>query len=302
MEYENQRRSSNIEDVRGMGGGGGGGLGGALPFLLLRSFGLRGLVILGVVLLGINFLAPVGIKNLVFNQLLGGVFGSSASQQQATVGSCASGDPVCDKIAAYLGSTEDVWTGIFQSGQLPDYGHPTTTYTKPVLVLFSGSVDTGCGGASSDSGPFYCPQDQKLYIDPTFYDVLAQRLNSPGDFAQAYVVAHEIGHHVQQLIGATDAGPQGETQNQHSVRVELQADCFAGVWGHTAQANLHVTDQDVAQALNAAHNIGDDTLQNGGGDPRQYTHGTSAQRMRWFKRGFDTGDARQCDTMRAAQL
>jgi predicted metalloprotease len=162
-------------------------------------------------------------------------------------------------------------------------------------VVFSGSVATGgCGNASSDVGPFYCPGDQKLYIDPTFYDVMEQRLKAPGDFAQAYVIAHEVGHHIQNLIGATKLKPSGETQNQVSVRVELQADCLAGVWGHTARASLKIDDVDLKEAVTAAHAIGDDAL--GHSDSSDYTHGSSAQRIRWFRRGFDAGDPRQCDT------
>ena len=168
---------------------------------------------------------------------------------------------------------------------------------QPVDTLFAytTSVSTGgCGDATSDVGPFYCPSDQKLYIDPSFYDVLARRLRAPGDFAQAYVIAHEVGHHVQNLIGAPKQPSRGETSNQTSVRVELQADCFAGVWGRTARATLQITDQDLGEALTAAHAIGDDTL--GHSDERTFTHGSSEQRVRWFRRGFESGDARQCDT------
>jgi predicted metalloprotease len=152
----------------------------------------------------------------------------------------------------------------------------------------------GCGNATSGVGPFYCPADEKLYIDPGFYDVMEQRLRAPGDFAQAYVIAHEVGHHVQNLIGATRLKPTGETSNQRSVRVELQADCLAGVWGHTARTSLEITDEDLGEALTAAHAIGDDTL--GHSDERKFTHGTSEQRKRWFRRGFESGDARRCDT------
>jgi predicted metalloprotease len=143
-------------------------------------------------------------------------------------------------------------------------------------------------------GPFYCPSDSKLYIDPSFYDMMAGRLNAPGDFAQAYVIAHEVGRHVQSLIGATQQQLPGETQNQTSVRVELQADCLAGVWGHLERADLAIDEADLREALNAAHAIGDDQL--GQTSESQFTHGTSAQRMAWFRRGFDSGDARQCDT------
>jgi predicted metalloprotease len=163
------------------------------------------------------------------------------------------------------------------------------------LVVYSDAVATdGCGNATSDVGPFYCAGDKRLYIDPTFYDVMERRLKAPGDFAQAYVIAHEVGHHVQNLIGATRSQPAGETRNQVSVRVELQADCLAGVWGHSAKASLKITDEDLKEAVNAAHSIGDDAL--GASNAKDYTHGTSAQRMRWFRRGFDSGDPRQCDT------
>jgi predicted metalloprotease len=162
-------------------------------------------------------------------------------------------------------------------------------------VVFANSVSTdGCGDATSDVGPFYCPADQKLYIDPSFYDVMEQRLRAPGDFAQAYVIAHEVGHHVQNLIGSTRRQASGESANQTSVRVELQADCLAGVWGRSARTALDITDEDLDEALTAAHAIGDDTL--GHSDERQFTHGSSEQRKRWFRRGFEQGDARQCDT------
>jgi predicted metalloprotease len=160
--------------------------------------------------------------------------------------------------------------------------------------VFANGVSTGCGDATSDVGPFYCPADQKLYIDPSFYSVMERRLRAPGDFAQAYVIAHEVGHHVQNLIGSNRLTSRGETSNQNSVRVELQADCLAGVWGHTARASLQITDDDLDEALTAAHAIGDDTL--GHSDERKFTHGSSEQRKRWFRRGFDSGDARQCDT------
>jgi uncharacterized protein len=300
MRLDNQRRSSNIEDRRGMRGGGGGG-GGGLPLGSMRGLGIRGIVIIGIILLGIQLFAPQSIKDMVFGALTGGGQGAVDSSQVAA-GSCAAGDTACDGVSAVLGSTEDVWTQQFAEGRLPNYGRGGSAYQPPILVLFEGQVATACGTAPSSVGPFYCPGDNKLYIDLSFYDVLASRLNSPGDFAQAYVIAHEVGHHVQNMIGADSAGPQ-EAENQHSVRVELQADCFAGVWGHTAQASLAIDDSDLREATNAAHNIGDDTLQRGSSgmvNPSQFTHGTSEQRMRWFRRGFDSGDARQCDTFQGA--
>jgi predicted metalloprotease len=193
-----------------------------------------------------------------------------------------------------------VWKAQFQEGTLPRYGGAPGVYQDPTLVVFSNSVSTGgCGNATSDVGPFYCPGDHKLYIDPTFYDVMERRLKAPGDFAQAYVIAHEVGHHIQNLIGSTKLNPAGETRNQVSVRVELQADCLAGVWGHTARASLKITDDDLKEAVTAAHAIGDDAL--GNSSESDYTHGSSAQRIRWFRRGFDSGDPRQCDTFAVAK-
>jgi predicted metalloprotease len=299
MRLDNQRRSSNIEDRRGMRGGGGGGMSG-MPLGSMRGLGIRGIIIIGLILLAVQLFAPQSIKDQVFGALGGGQ--GAVDTSQVAAGSCAAGDAACDGVAAVLGSTEDVWTQQFAEGRLPNYGRSGGSYQQPVLVLFEGQVSTACGVAPSSVGPFYCPGDNKLYIDLSFYEVLANRLNSPGDFAQAYVIAHEVGHHIQNLIGSDAAGPQ-EAQNQHSVRVELQADCFAGVWGHTAQASLAIDDADLREATNAAHNIGDDALQRGSSgmvNPNQFTHGTSEQRMRWFRRGFDSGDARQCGTFQGA--
>jgi predicted metalloprotease len=194
-----------------------------------------------------------------------------------------------------LASTEDVWTPLFARGALPAYGSSPGAYRHPTLVVFANGVSTGgCGNATSAVGPFYCPADQRLYIDPSFYDVMERRLRAPGDFAQAYVIAHEVGHHVQNLIGSTRLQAGGETSNQTSVRVELQADCLAGVWGRSARSTLEITDEDLGEALTAAHAIGDDAL--GHSDERRFTHGSSEQRKRWFRRGFESGDPRQCDT------
>lgn len=295
MRTEGQRRSDNFEDRgRGSGGMGGGGLPGGALFAILRRIGLRGIIIVGVVLAGIYFFAPPGIKNAVFGALLGGVPGQTQTQGEGNVceGEAAQ---ACDFSRVVLGSTEDVWASQFQQGRLPNYNVQPGAYQNPTLVVYSGGVATeGCGSASSDAGPFYCPGDRKLYVDPSFYQVMESRLRAPGDFAQAYVIAHEVGHHVQNLIGATQIQVQGETANQTSVRVELQADCFAGVWGHTARSTLAIDDADLREALNAAHAIGDDAL--GHSNESQFTHGSSAQRMTWFRRGFDSGDARQCDT------
>jgi hypothetical protein len=193
-----------------------------------------------------------------------------------------------------LASTEDVWAVEFKKGAVPNYGRSVLAYRDPTLVVFSDSVATGCGDATSNVGPFYCPADGNLYLDPSFYDTMARHLDAPGDFAQAYVIAHEVGHHVQNLIGAQELRRPGEDRSQTSVRLELQADCLAGVWGHTARASLSIDGEDLRDALNAAHNIGDDAL--GHRNAATFTHGSSQQRMRWFKRGFDSGDARRCDT------
>ncbi|MEZ5995282.1 MAG: neutral zinc metallopeptidase [Hyphomonadaceae bacterium] len=294
MRTENQRPSDNFED-RGRGGGvAGAGIGAAALFAIMRRIGLRGTVIAIVALGAIYLFNPFGIRDAVFGALVGGVPGQSQSAGSGQV--CDTHGEACLFSRRILGSTEEVWAQQFQQDRLPNYRTPHGAYEPPTLAVFTDNVNTGCGAAQSAMGPFYCPADRKLYVDPTFYDVMAQRLNAPGDFAQAYVIAHEVGHHVQNLIGATNIQVQGETQNQTSVRVELQADCFAGVWGHTAQASLAIDDSDLREAVNAAHQIGDDTLTQGRADESQFTHGTSAQRMAWFRRGFNSGDARQCDT------
>jgi uncharacterized protein len=296
MRIEGHRRSSNVED-RGRGGGGGGGVPIQALSSVVRLLGVKGTLLIGGVLAVVYFVLPSALKQ----QLLAALSGGSESSGQATSGAGSacqaspSNEKACDFSRVVLASTEDVWTAQFQRGALPRYGNAPSSYQLPTLVVFSDGVSTGgCGNATSAVGPFYCPRDKKLYIDPTFYDVMEKKLRAPGDFAQAYVIAHEVGHHVQNLIGATDVDVKGDTKNQVSVRVELQADCLAGVWGHTARASLQINDEDLAEALNAAHAIGDDSL--GHSNERDYTHGSSVQRQRWFRRGFDSGDARQCDT------
>jgi uncharacterized protein len=270
----------------------------------VRVIGVKGVVVVGVIGAGVYFLAPASVKQALLNALSGGAQSSSQTTSTSSGSACqasATNGKACDFSRAVLASTEDVWAAQFKQGRLPNYGvTPPTTYPDPTLVVFSNSVSTaGCGNATSDVGPFYCPGDHKLYIDPTFYDVMEQRLKAPGDFAQAYVIAHEVGHHVQNLIGATSVEPAGETKNQVSVRVELQADCLAGVWGHTARASLKIDDSDLKEAVTAAHAIGDDAL--GHSNSSDYTHGTSAQRISWFRRGFDSGDPRQCDIFAVAK-
>jgi uncharacterized protein len=295
MRTDNQRPSDNFED-RGRGGGAvGAGVGAGVLFAIMRRIGIRGTLIAVVALGAIYLFNPFGIRDAVFGALVGGVPGQS--QTTASEGNvCDSQAQACDFSRRILGSTEEVWHTQFQQGRLPNYGVQPGAYEDPTLAVFADNTNTGCGAAQSAMGPFYCPSDRKLYIDPSFYEVMAGRLHAPGDFAQAYVIAHEVGHHVQQLIGAPVHGLPGDSENQASVRTELQADCFAGVWGHTAQASLEIDDADLREALNAAHSIGDDTLTQGRVDEREFTHGTSAQRMAWFRRGFDSGDARQCDT------
>lgn len=203
-------------------------------------------------------------------------------------------------VSVVLADTEDVWNSLMDD------------YREPTLVLFSGQVQSGCGGASASSGPFYCSEDERLYIDLSFYDELSNQLDAPGDFAQAYVIAHEVGHHVQHLLGITDRVHEMKNQvsdeeyNQLSVKLELQADFLAGVWAHHANQMKNILEPgDIEVALNAASQIGDDRLQRkfqGTVVPDSFTHGTSEQRVRWFKKGFETGDARQGDTFAATNL
>jgi predicted metalloprotease len=297
MRIGGRRRSENFED-RGTGRGSGGG--GGIPIQALTSIvsllGVKGTLIVGALLAAVFFLLPGGLRQELLVALTGGGAGGPSGPGAGSVCQASEANgAACDFSRVVLASTEDVWTPLFERGALPSYGIPPGAYRHPTLVVFAGSVSTGgCGNASSGVGPFYCPADEKLYIDPSFYGVMEQRLRAPGDFAQAYVIAHEVGHHVQNLIGSTRLKPRDETSNQHSVRVELQADCLAGVWGHTARSALEITDEDLGEALTAAHAIGDDTL--GHSDERKFTHGTSEQRKRWFRRGFESGDARQCDT------
>jgi predicted metalloprotease len=297
MRIEDQRRSSNFED---RGTGRGGGAGGGVPlqalFGLVRLLGVKGTLIAAGAVVIAFVVMPAGLKEQLLGELTGGGAGDPSASGAASVcqASQANG-AACDFSRVVLASTEDVWTPLFEHRALPSYGSSPGAYQHPTLVVFATSVSTdGCGNATSAVGPFYCPGDQKLYIDPSFYSVMEKRLRAPGDFAQAYVIAHEVGHHVQNLIGVTRLKPRGETSNQNSVRVELQADCLAGVWGRLARASLDITDEDLGEALTAAHAIGDDTL--GHSDEREFTHGSSEQRKRWFRRGFDGGDARQCDT------
>ncbi|MFV0477333.1 MAG: neutral zinc metallopeptidase [Parahaliea sp.] len=306
MRWKDGRRSTNVDDQRGQRTAYSGAMASApvlLRFLpaLIRSKAGRTLLIIGV-------LVVVGGKMMgvdVLSMFLGGtnmepVPDSSSSSTQLT----PQQQEAADFVAVVLADTEDTWNGIFQQqGQ---------NYREPTLVLFSDRVSTACGMASSAVGPFYCPGDQQVYIDLSFFNDLKTRHGAPGDFAQAYVIAHEIGHHVQTLLGISQqvrkAG-QGRSQaevNALSVRQELQADCFAGLWGHAANNQRQLLDVgDLEEALRAATAIGDDRLQSQAGHevvPDSFTHGSSEQRVRWFRRGFESGQLENCDTFTASQI
>jgi predicted metalloprotease len=260
MQLGNQRASGNVEDRRGIGMVGGG-------------LGVGGIVIAVIAyFLGFDPGTAINVAQQVTPQ---------HDARQAPKGAPA--DPMGQFVSRVLGSTEDVWSRLFrQSG---------AEYRPPTLVLYDGQVRSACGMGQSAMGPFYCPNDEKLYIDLSFYRDLRERFHAPGDFAQAYVIAHEVGHHVQKLTG-------GFQQKRDSVRMELQADCYAGVWGHHAGTLKQLDQGDLAEALGAAAAIGDDRLQKqtqGRVVPESFTHGTSEQRVRWFKRGMDSGRPKDCD-------
>lgn len=293
MKWEGNRESDNVEDRRDDSGGGGGGFG-----FGGRSVGIGTIVIalVGGWVFGIN---PLTILNL-----LSGGAPPAQVQQQAPAHRPPADDRMAKFVSTVLADTEDVWTDVFTRGG--------ATYQKPRLVLFRGATQTACGQGQAAMGPFYCPGDQKVYIDLGFYETLTRRLGAPGDFAQAYVIAHEVGHHVQNLLGISARmeqmrGRVGKVEyNALSVRLELQADCFAGVWAHNAQNARQILEQgDVEEAMNAAAKIGDDALQRASGGavvPESFTHGTSAQRQRWFDTGLKTGSVKACDTFSARSL
>jgi predicted metalloprotease len=290
MDWRGRRRSSNVEDRRGLAGTGGRG---ALPLLrvvpaLLRSRGGRGLLVLGVAVF-------VGARMLGIDVLQLAPGGGAPSSQTSF---SPEEQQLAEFVAVVLADTEETWHKVFAaSGE---------RYEEPVLVLFSHRVASACGLASTAVGPFYCPGDRKVYLDLSFFQDLDRKLGAPGDFAQAYVIAHEVGHHVQTLLGISlrvrtaGEGKPAVVVNDLSVRQELQADCFAGVWGHAAHRYRQILEPgDLEEALQAASAIGDDRLQRqSGGDvvPDSFTHGTSAQRVAWFRRGFESGDAARCDT------
>jgi predicted metalloprotease len=283
MRWIGREQSGNVEDRRGMGGklAVGGGIGGIVVLILS-------------LLLGQNPLEYINTDSNSYQQEQDNSTGSSVSSAE---------DDEAAFVKVVLKDTEDVWNKIFQE--------EGKSYQEPVLVLFSGSDQSGCGFASAATGPFYCPRDERVYIDLSFYDELQNRFGAPGDFAMAYVVAHEVGHHVQHLLGISDKVHRLQTNasekeaNRLSVKLELQADFFAGVWAHHAQEMKNILEQgDVEEALQAANAIGDDRLQKeaqGYVVPDAFTHGTSQQRMYWFKKGFETGDLNQGDTFSEVQ-
>ncbi|MDO6818917.1 neutral zinc metallopeptidase [Zobellia sp. 1_MG-2023] len=299
MKWEGRRRSSNVEDQRGKSSGRSGS-GGFNPMLLAPLikflFSKTGLIIAGLVIL---FSVVTGYNPL---NLIANFFSDTNNQvvsSQPYEGSEHENEQA-QFSATILASTEDVWKNIISG------------YREPTLVLYSGYVNSACGSASSATGPFYCPRDEKLYLDLTFFQDMENRMNAPGDFAQAYVIAHEVGHHIQKLNGTMDKvnslrGKISEVEfNKLSVRLELQADFLAGVWAHHMQRTAQILEQgDFEEAMNAANAIGDDRLQRqstGKVVPDAFTHGTSEQRMRWFKKGFTTGDISQGDTFNAESL
>jgi uncharacterized protein len=280
MRWESGRRSTNVEDRRGLGSGaamGGGGIGMLLLILVISL---------------ISGTSPLELMQRVDTS------GASSDAVEARVP--PPDDPQAQFVAVVLADTEDTWNRIFtRSG---------ARYREPVLVLFDGSVRSACGMASAAVGPFYCPADRKMYLDTAFFRDLDRRFGAPGEFAQAYVIAHEVGHHVQTLLGISSRVQQARSRmspaegNELSVRQELQADCYAGVWGHHAGRRDLLEDGDIEDGLRAAAAIGDDRLQRqaqGYTVPESFTHGTSEQRQRWFRRGLQTGDVSQCDTFTA---
>lgn len=287
MRLDDENESSNVEDRRGDGGGGisRGGLGiGTLLLALAASY-----------FLGVD---PSVVLGLVSNT-------TSHAPQVTQAHKPPANDEMARFVSKVLGSTETTWHEVFRKGG--------GTYQEPKLVLFTGSTPTACGTGQTAMGPFYCPSDRKVYIDLAFYRDLKERFHAPGEFAEAYVIAHEVGHHVQNLLGIsakvhTAQQRAGSTAkaNALSVRLELQADCFAGVWGNRADSMKHIIEPgEIEQALTAASSIGDDRLQKqarGYVVPESFTHGSSEQRVRWFKRGMENGDMRQCDTFKAASL
>lgn len=287
MRWGDGRRSENVEDRRGVHVSrriAGGGIGTILLVLVAMYFGID--------------------PSIILNQSQTPIPGAGAPTRSEPYSASPEENRLAEFVSVVLGDTEDTWRTLFRGmGQ---------TYQEPKLVMFSGSVESACGMASAAVGPFYCPMDQKVYIDLSFYSDLKQRFGAPGDFAQAYVIAHEVGHHVQNLLGIAEKvnslrsrASEGES-NRLSVMMELQADCLAGVWAHHADKARQILEEgDIEEALNAASMIGDDRMQRrsrGYVAPDSFTHGSSTQRVRWFKRGLESGSLGQCNTFQADRL
>jgi len=311
MRWKNRRQSSNIEDRRGSSprGGGLGGLGGRvgagggmlrlLP-LVFRFLGVKGTVVVVLGLVAYSYFSGSGLGGL-----LGGMSGDNlqADRSPPAEQSAREKEQV-EFVGVVLADTEETWRDLFSQGG--------ATYSEPRLVLYRGAVNSACGLGQAAMGPFYCPGDQKVYLDLGFFDELERRHGAPGDFAQAYVIAHEVGHHVQTLLGVSEKvqrakrGLSKAAANQLSVRQELQADCFAGIWGHHASRSRQLLESgDIEEGLNAASAIGDDRLQRqtrGYVSPESFTHGSSEQRMRWFTLGLERGTVAACDTFSASVL
>ena len=291
MRWQDYRRSDNVEEGSSSGpsmfGGG-----------LRLSGGAIILVVVVSLLLGKN---PLEMLALLMGDGGGPVVQTQAPQTAPRA--AAANDPQTEFVSRVLGDTEDVWGGIFQQ--------MGTRYQPPKLTLYHGQIASACGFSSAAAGPFYCPGDRKVYLDLSFFQELSQRFGAPGDFARAYVIAHEIGHHVQNQLGLMDAAQQrmasssDRSRNDMSVRLELQADCLAGVWGHSSMQRNIIDAKDVESGMAAAAAVGDDRIQKqtrGYVVPEGFTHGSSAQRTKWFRTGLDSGDLRQCDTFAARNL
>ncbi len=286
MRWRGRQQSANVEDRRGRR---------AAPVVAGGGLGL--LILVGVGLfLGVD---PRTLMQVVQTQQQRGAASAPVEGKRGPLE-----DEQAQFVAVVLADTESTWSAIF--------GQAGRTYREPTLVLFTGAVRSACGFAQAAMGPFYCPADQKVYIDLSFYSDLQHRFKAPGDFAQAYVIAHEVGHHVQTLLGISEQVQREKARireveaNQLSVRQELQADCFAGIWAHHADRTRDLLERgDIEEGLNAASAIGDDRMQKqsrGYVTPESFTHGSSAQRVRWFKKGYATGDVNQCDTFQEARL
>jgi len=304
MKWRGREQSSNIEDRRSQGGSrmGGSPFGSGGGFRMPTGGGGRGRGGMGsligiVVVLGLIWLVTGQNPIDMLTGTGSSTTSSSASRSSSQVPASAEEEELVDFVGVVIKETEDMWTEVF-AAQNEDY-------PEPPVVLFSGQTDTACGLADAATGPFYCPGDAKVYIDLSFYDELRQQFGAPGDFAQAYVLAHEVGHHIQNITGVLPdfnqrrASMSAEEANAYSVRVELQADCYAGVWANYAGQEDLLDDGDIEEALNAANQIGDDTLQKrmqGFAVPKTFNHGTSAQRKAWFERGYVSGNPGDCDT------